>query len=115
MGYRTDLERVVPAVDLVVSCSYREGLPLNIVEAMLCKKAAVASFNRGNAELVEDGVTGYLMEPENAEKYAERIMRLVRIDSSRREMGEAGSRRAQDYVVDSVKQDLMRIITEPKH
>ena len=115
LGYRTDLERVVPAVDLVVSCSYREGLPLNIVEAMLCKKAAVASFNRGNAELVEDGVTGYLMEPENAEKYAERIMRLVRIDSSRREMGEAGSRRAQDYVVDSVKQDLMRIITEPKH
>ena len=37
LGYRTDLENLVPAVDVVVSCSKREGLPLNIVEAMLCK------------------------------------------------------------------------------
>jgi glycosyltransferase EpsD len=35
LGYRTDLEKIVPAVNLIVSCSRREGLPLNIVEAML--------------------------------------------------------------------------------
>ena len=45
LGYRTDLEKVVPAVDLVVSCSKREGMPLNIIEAMLCKKPVVMPFH----------------------------------------------------------------------
>ena len=52
LGYRTDLEKITPVVDLVVSCSYREGLPLNILEAMLCGKAVIASVNRGHNELV---------------------------------------------------------------
>ena len=34
LGYRTDLERLVPAVNAVASCSWREGLPLNIVETL---------------------------------------------------------------------------------
>ena len=48
LGYRTDLEMITPAVDLVVSCSFREGLPLNILEAELCKKPVIASKNRGH-------------------------------------------------------------------
>ena len=59
LGYRTDLEKVVPAVDLVVSCSRREGMPLNIIEAMLCKKPVAASHNRGHDELVQEGASGY--------------------------------------------------------
>ena len=39
LGYRTDLERVVPRVaDVIVSCSHREGLGLNLIEGMLCGK-----------------------------------------------------------------------------
>ena len=62
LGYRTDLEKVIPAVDVVVSCSYREGMPLNIIEAMLCERPIVASHNRGHDELIEDGKTGFLID-----------------------------------------------------
>ncbi len=110
LGYRTDLEGLVPAVDLVASCSKREGLPLNIVEAMLCKKAVVASFNRGNAELVEGGVTGYLLPPEDASAFADRILRLCRDSALARRMGESGYEKAQAYTVGSVRNEITSVL-----
>lgn len=78
LGYRTDLEKLVPAVDLVVSCSRREGLGLNVIEAMLCEKPVVATRNRGHSELVEDGKTGFLFPCSDSAACAERILALYR-------------------------------------
>lgn len=110
LGYRTDLETVVPAVDVVASCSKREGLPLNIVEAMLCKKPVVASVNRGNAELVEDGKTGYLLAPEDAEGFAERIHRLSLDKRLAEDLGECGYQKAQAYTVRAVCREYEKIL-----
>ena len=112
LGYRTDLERVTPAVDLVVSCSLREGMPLNIIEAMLCKKPVVASHNRGHDELVEDGVTGYLLELKDAEGFAERINMLAKDGFMRFKLGESGYSKAQDYRVEAVRHELLQMITK---
>ena len=110
LGYRTDLENLVPAVNVVVSCSKREGLPLNIVEAMLSKKPVVASVNRGNAELVEDGVTGYLQHPEDAAAFADRILSLSRDPALAERMGEAGCQKVQEYTVSRVSKELKAIL-----
>lgn len=77
LGYRTDLENYTRIVDLVISCSHREGLPLNIVEAMLCMKPVVASHNRGHDELVEDDITGKLITYSNTDGYSEAIQRIL--------------------------------------
>lgn len=106
LGYRTDLEKVTPAVNLVVSCSYREGLPLNILEAMLCRKAVIASFNRGHNELVENGITGYLVQAHNADAYAEKILVLYQNKILSERMGDAGYEKAQSYTTESVKKEL---------
>ena len=50
LGYRTDIEWFIQACDLVVSVSLREGLPVNILEAMYCKKAVIVSDNRGHRD-----------------------------------------------------------------
>lgn len=110
LGYRTDLERLVPAVDVVASCSKREGLPLNIVEAMLCKKPVVASVNRGNAELVDDGVTGYLVSPEDAASFAERILFLEQNHPHAVYMGESAYVKAKAYSVLQVSKELAGIL-----
>lgn len=110
LGYRTDLERLVPAVDLVASCSRREGLPLNIVEGMLCEKPVVASLNRGNGELVEDGATGYLLPPEDAAAFADRFLNLYRDSELASRMGEAGYRKAQAYTVSSVRDEITSVL-----
>ena len=110
LGYRTDLERVVPAVDVVVSCSRREGLPLNIVEAMLCEKPIVASVNRGHRELVEDGVNGFLLSPDDAAGFADRIKKLNDDRELRKMFGSKGLSRAQAYTVSRVQKELQMII-----
>ena len=110
LGYRTDLEKLVPAVDVVASCSKREGLPLNIVEAMLCKKPVVASINRGNAELAEDGVTGCLLSPGCPNRFAESIVALHQAPSLAEKRGERGYAIAQKYTVSSVKHELLKMV-----
>lgn len=111
LGYRTDLEKVVPAVDLVVSCSKREGMPLNIIEAMLCKKPVVASHNRGHDELVQEEVTGYLLDHGDASGFADRISALYEARNVLASMGDAGYCAAQPYTVSSVKQEFASLLT----
>lgn len=109
LGYRTDLEKVTPAVDLAVSCSYREGLPLNILEAMLCKKPVVVSNNRGHRELVKDSRNGYIVKADAVNDYADRIRKVYNESETAEKMGEYGWRIAQAYTAESVKKELERI------
>lgn len=109
LGYRTDLYRITPAVDLVVSCSYREGMPLNIIEAMLCSRPVVASVNRGHRELVSEGVTGYLVQAENASEYAARISELYHDRNKALHLGLEGLKKAQAYTADNVRNELVRV------
>ena len=76
LGYRKDLEKFVPAVDVVVSCSQREGLPLNIVEGMLCKKIIIASKNRGHNELITDKEQGYLFNFGDVDALAGKLLEV---------------------------------------
>ena len=110
LGYRTDLEKVVPAVDLVVSCSKREGMPLNIIEAMLCKKPVVASHNRGHDELVREGETGFLFSAGDAERLSELIRNLKEAPELRKSLGAAGETAAQQYAVFSTSEELSRLL-----
>lgn len=108
LGYRTDLERVVPAADVIVSCSHREGLPINIVEGMLCGKPVIAAENRGHRELVEDGKTGYLIPVGDSAALAERLVSLCEKDA-REMLGQAGYDKAQLYTEAYVHRELADI------
>ncbi|MBE5740900.1 MAG: glycosyltransferase family 4 protein, partial [Clostridiales bacterium] len=108
LGYRTDLENVVPIADLIVSCSKREGLPLNIIEAMLCKKPIVASINRGHSELIRDGESGYLFQAGDWETLATRILDVYQT-TDYTSMGEAGYQIAQAYTARAIEKEIEEI------
>ena len=74
LGYRTDLEKWVNLSDVIVSSSLREGLPLNIMEGMLCKKPIIASINRGHTELINDGFNGSLVSHNDVERFKNKII-----------------------------------------
>ena len=73
LGYTLEFDKYLQVCDLEMACSYREGLPLNIIEAMLCGKPIVASSNRGHRELVIEGKTGYLVRPDDVTDYIKAI------------------------------------------
>lgn len=77
LGYTTEINKYFNIADCVVACSYREGLPLNVMEAMLCGKAVVASNNRGHRELVKDGEIGFIVDADDIDAFAEKIKAVL--------------------------------------
>ena len=108
LGYRTDLERIVPTADVIVSCSHREGLGLNLIEGMLCGKPVIAVNNRGHRELVESGVTGYLVPIGESRTLSEKLLQLY-CDGNYEKLGQAGYEKAQDYTMATVGKELQEI------
>ena len=53
IGYQPEIERFVRTSDVILSASKREGLPFNVLEAMLAKKPVVLSLNRGHRKRAE--------------------------------------------------------------
>ncbi len=82
LGYTTQINQYINICDILVACSYREGLPLNLVEAMLCGKPIVASNNRGHRELVKNGINGYLVSPDDVGQFAEKICEILQSDKN---------------------------------
>lgn len=70
-----------------------EGLPLVLLEAMCAGLPVVTTRQGAIPDVVQDGVTGYVVEPANAALVAERILRLLSDDELRQRMGQAGRER----------------------
>jgi glycosyltransferase EpsD len=109
LGYRTDLEKYVNICDVVISASFREGLPLNIMEAMLCEKPVIASINRGHKELVQEGITGYLTTPKNVDEYVKYIVDLNKDKKLVKTLGCNGREAIQPFTSDNVVKELKEI------
>jgi glycosyltransferase involved in cell wall biosynthesis len=66
LGWRDDVETVYAAADVVLLASDNEGAPVSLVEAALCGRPAVAPRVGSIEEVVVDGVTGWVVEPDAA-------------------------------------------------
>jgi glycosyltransferase involved in cell wall biosynthesis len=62
-GFRTDLPALLPGLDLAVLSSHTEGLPVAVLEAQAAGVAVVATAVGGTPEVVQEGVTGWLVRP----------------------------------------------------
>ena len=67
MGYRTDVTELLHASDVFVISSYKEGLPIVLLEAMAAAKAIVSTNVGGIAELIKDQHNGWLVPPGDVE------------------------------------------------
>ena len=91
-GFRTDIPRLLDAVDLMVLPSLWEGMPLTALEAAAMAKPIVATDVDGTAEVVQDGVTGRLVPPANASALGDAILETLRHPRKACQMGDRGTR-----------------------
>ena len=109
LGYCTYLEKYQKIVDVSVSCSRREGMPLNIIEAMLSKNPVVASKNRGHRELINHKQNGYMVNVNDVEKMRKYVHELLaNVEQSKKIYSQAVCD-GQKYTFSSVKQELRGI------
>lgn len=93
-GYRADVAPIMAAADIFVLPSHFEGLPMSVIEAMLCGLPVVASDISGPYEQVVAGETGLLVPPGDAARLAAALDLLVHDGALRQRMGQAGRVRA---------------------
>ena len=96
-GFRADIIGCLKGFDLFAMSSVTEGLGTSLLDAMACAKPIVATRAGGIPEVVEDGSNGLLVEPRDQRAMAAAIVRLLKDESLRRDMGEAGLSRVREY------------------
>jgi len=96
LGERDDVAEILRVMDVFVLPSLSEGFPVVILEAMAAGLPVVATDVGGSREVVLDGKTGFLVEPGNPDKLAEKIKELLENDEMRKKFGEAGFKRVKE-------------------
>jgi len=97
-GGHASAEDIWRSNHVLVLPSRYEGLPLVIVEAMLCGRPVVATNVAGHSEVIEDGVVGFLADAPTVAGVANALERLWERRSEAQQMGKAAAVRIRQLV-----------------
>ena len=97
-GHVADVASIWAGCHMLVLPSRYEGLPLALVEAMLCSRPAVVTNVAGNGEVVTDGATGFLAESPTAPALGRALERAWERRGDLQQMGEAAGKHIRELV-----------------
>jgi D-inositol-3-phosphate glycosyltransferase len=100
------------AADCCLVPSRSESFGLVALEASACGTPVVAAAVGGLTTLVDDGVTGYLVEPGDADAFASRVATILGDSGLQSALGAAGAKRAKQYTWATAAARLRRIYSE---
>ncbi|MBV9788510.1 MAG: glycosyltransferase, partial [Chloroflexi bacterium] len=102
-GLRKDIPAVLAQTDIFTLPSLWEGLPLTAIEAMAAARPVVLTDVGGNSELVQSGVNGMIVRPDDVDALANTLVELLNDEQRRTEMGHAARQRVQhDFSIDTI-------------
>ena len=92
LGRRDDMPSVYASLDIMVSASRHEGLPMAILEGMASSRPVVATTVGAVPDVIVDARTGLLVPPENVEALAGKIMTLLNNAAQRENLAVAAKK-----------------------
>ena len=96
-GWRRDVPAVMRCLDVFVLTSLWEGLPRVYLEALASGVPVVGTRVDGAAEVVRDGVNGYLLAPGDVQGLADRVLSLLANPTLAADMGRRGEALPQEF------------------
>lgn len=90
LGFREDIHDLLKVMDIFVLPSLSEAMPLCLIEAMACSLPCIASNVGGISEVIDDGVTGFIIPHADPQTLADRITYLLQNPQLAREIGKRG-------------------------
>jgi glycosyltransferase involved in cell wall biosynthesis len=110
LGPRTDIPLLLANCNIVCLPSYREGLPLSLIEAASAGRAIVTTNVPGCRDIVKDGWNGILVPARNAEALADALQRLLESPEERRRMGINGREKVlAGFTRESVAKETLKV------
>jgi len=95
-GRINEAAKLLPAFDIYICSSVKEGLSYTIIEAMQAGLPIVATNVGGNSELIEDNITGLLAEAGNPESLAQKIIELIKNPALKNKLGQQAKLKARE-------------------
>jgi glycosyltransferase involved in cell wall biosynthesis len=111
-GWQANTPDWYAAADAVALTSDREGTPLALIEAAAAERPAVAGDVGGVADVVLDGVTGFVVAPADEAAFADRLSRLAIDPELSERLGRAAPERARAFAAERLVDDLDRLYRE---
>jgi glycosyltransferase involved in cell wall biosynthesis len=90
LGFRKDIPDLMRTIDVLLTPSLWEGFGIVLIEAMASGKPVVASMISSIPEIIEDGVSGILIPPENSNSIYDALSRLLSNPGMCRQLGKNG-------------------------
>lgn len=113
MGFRRDLARIYADLDIVALTSHNEGLPVSLIEAMASGCVTVSTSVGGVPDLIEDGLTGYLVPPDDPSAFSAALDRALAQPERWAEIGDAARDSAcRRFHVNRLVADIERLYRE---
>lgn len=109
LGFRTDIKELLTIADIFFFTTYQEGLPRSMMEAMSAGLPCIASKVRGNVDLIQEGVGGFLRDPDDSEGFAEAINILALDKALREKMKASNLEKIKKFDVENVKKEMKKI------
>jgi glycosyltransferase involved in cell wall biosynthesis len=111
---RDDIADLLAMADVFVMPSLWEGLPMALLEAMLARKAIIASATSGIPEAIADGRDGILVPPGDVGALADALRQVVTNSERRADLGTAASLRAEkNFTVQLMAERYERLYFSP--
>ena len=112
-----DIEAIWAANHVLVMPSRFEGLPLTIIEAMLCARPVIATNVAGHSEVIEHGVTGFLAEAPTVKAMSDALEQFWTRRGEAESMGKAAANRVRQLVprdpAQEFSENLEKLIRSP--
>ena len=107
-GFQESVDPCLAAMDLYVHPALMEGFGIAVLEAMAMGKPVVTTTTGGLPEVVQEGETGLLVPPGDADALAKAVIALAQDPARCRQLGEAGRARvATQFTVEAMMNNLM--------
>lgn len=107
LGNRDDIGKLLSITDIYLASSLREGLPVNIMEAMYKKLPIIAMDNRGHRALIKNEKSGIIIKSEEMMK--EKIIELIDDEKQRAYLGTNAYQDVQQFKIDNVIKEMVQI------
>ena len=112
LGFRTDVKELLTGADMFLFTTRQEGLPRSMMEAMASGLPCVASAIRGNVDLIENGVNGFVCSTDDVEGYAAAIEKIASDPELRETMRRNNLEKIKQYDITVVEQEIRRIYAD---
>lgn len=113
LGRIDQARQLLPAFDIYVCSSVKEGLSYTIIEAMLAQRPIIATSVGGNPEMIIEGETGLLAGPANAMSLAGRIHELLDDPARTASLGQAARQKAlAEFSLDKMVEQTKEVYSE---